>query len=81
MDSADVFPGSAVASVFGLASMGSGFGGTLFTLIMGWAVGHLSYTPVFIGFGIMPMVCTLALWNMAWPLRSATGPEPGLARS
>ena len=36
----DVFPKSTVASVYGLASMGSGIGGMLFTLITGWAVDH-----------------------------------------
>ena len=78
---ADVFPGSAVASVYGLASMASGFGGMLFTLITGWVVDRCSYTPVFIGFGIMPPVCALILWTMAGPLRSATSPEPVLASS
>jgi MFS transporter, ACS family, hexuronate transporter len=72
---ADVFPGGAVASVYGLASMGSGFGGMLFTLITGWVVDHYSYTPVFIGFGIMPLICALILWSLAGPLR------PTLARS
>ena len=77
----DVFRGSAVASVYGLASMGSGFGGMLFTLITGWVVDHYSYTPAFIGFGIMPLVCALILWTMAGPLRSATSGEPALASS
>lgn len=67
---ADVFPGGAVASVYGLASMGSGFGGMLFTLITGWVVDHYSYTPVFIGFGIMPLLCALILWTLAGPLHS-----------
>ncbi|MGA3072323.1 MAG: MFS transporter [Bryobacteraceae bacterium] len=70
---ADVFPGSAVASVYGLASMGSGFGGMLFTLITGWVVDHYSYRPVFIGFGIMPLICALILWTLAGPLRPAGG--------
>ena len=70
-----------VASVYGLASMGSGFGGMLFTLITGWVVDHYSYTPAFIGFGIMPLVCALILWTMAGPLRSATSGEPALASS
>jgi len=68
---ADVFPGSAVASVYGLASMGSGFGGMLFTLITGWVVDHYSYTPVFIGFGILPLICALILWTLAGPLQPA----------
>jgi ACS family hexuronate transporter-like MFS transporter len=61
---ADVFPKTAVASVFGLASMGSGFGGMVFTLITGWVVEHYSYTPVFFGFGIMPLISATILWTL-----------------
>ena len=61
----DVFPKSAVASVYGLASMGSGFGGMVFTLITGWAVERYSYTPVFFGFGVLPLVCAGILWAFA----------------
>jgi ACS family hexuronate transporter-like MFS transporter len=61
---ADVFGKHAVASVYGLASMGSGFGGMLFTLITGWVVDHYSYTPVFIGFGILPLICATLLWTL-----------------
>jgi MFS transporter, ACS family, hexuronate transporter len=72
---ADVFPGQAVATVYGLASMGSGFGGMLFTLLTGWAVDRFSYTPVFFGFGLMPLVCALILWIFLGPLRPP--PSPG----
>jgi ACS family hexuronate transporter-like MFS transporter len=65
----DVFPGNAVASVYGLASMGSGFGGMVFTLITGWVVEHYSYTPVFFGFGVLPLICASILWVFAGPLR------------
>jgi len=65
----DVFSKNNVASVFGLASMGSGFGGMLFTLITGWVVDHYSYTPVFIGFGIVPLICATILWTLMGPLR------------
>lgn len=61
----DVFPKTAVASVYGLASMGSGFGGMLFTLITGWAVERYSYTPVFFGFGVLPLICASILWVFA----------------
>ena len=73
---ADVFPKNAVGSVYGFASMGSGFGGMIFTLITGWAVDHYSYTPVFIGFGIMPLICSAIIWTLLGPLRppqAATG--------
>jgi MFS transporter, ACS family, hexuronate transporter len=65
---ADIFPRGAVASVYGLASMGSGFGGMVFTLITGWVVDHYSYTPVFIGFGVLPLIASLILWIFAGPL-------------
>jgi ACS family hexuronate transporter-like MFS transporter len=61
----DVFPKTAVASVYGLASMGSGFGGMVFTLITGWAVEKYSYTPVFFGFGVTPLICASILWAFA----------------
>jgi len=65
---ADVFPKNAVGSVYGLASMGSGFGGMVFTLTTGWVVEHYSYTPVFIGFGLMPLLCAAILWLFLGPL-------------
>ena len=55
---------NAVASVYGLASMGSGFGGMVFTLITGWVVEHHSYTPVFFGFGVIPLICATILWTL-----------------
>ena len=65
---ADVFPKNAVGSVYGLASMGSGFGGMVFTTITGWVVEHYSYTPVFIGFGFVPLICASILWLFLGPL-------------
>ncbi len=66
---ADVFPRNVQASIWGLASMGSGFGGILFALLTGWVVDHYSFVPVFIGFGLMPMVCVLIVWLLVGPLR------------
>jgi ACS family hexuronate transporter-like MFS transporter len=68
---ADVFPGNAVGSIWGLASMGAGFGGMLFAAITGWVVDHYSYTPVFFGFGLMPLVCATIVWTISGPLRQA----------
>jgi MFS transporter, ACS family, hexuronate transporter len=65
----DVFPQNVVASVYGFASMGSGFGGMLFTLITGWVVDHYSYTPVFIGFGLLPLICATILWTLLGELQ------------
>lgn len=66
---ADVFPRNVLASIWGLAGMGSGFGGIVFSLLTGWVVDHYSFVPVFIGFGIMPMVCVLIVWLVVGPLR------------
>ena len=83
----DVFPKNSVASVYGLASMGSGFGGMLFTLATGWLVDHYSYTPVFIGFGLLPLICATILWfvvgklrpiDMARTIRGVTLEEPAI---
>jgi ACS family hexuronate transporter-like MFS transporter len=65
---ADVFPKNLVGSVFGLASMGAGFGGMVFSLITGWVVDHYSYRPVFFGFGLMPMVCAGLIWALLGPI-------------
>lgn len=66
---ADVFPKSAVASVWGLASLGAGSGGMLFALITGWAVDHYSFTPVFIGFGLIPFIALFILLALIGPIR------------
>jgi ACS family hexuronate transporter-like MFS transporter len=52
----DLYPRNTLGSIWGLASMGAGFGGMLFTLVTGWVVQRWSYTPVFIGFGLIPLV-------------------------
>ncbi len=52
----DVFPKNALASVWGLASMGSGFGGMCFMALSGWLIGKVGYVPVFIGYGVMPLI-------------------------
>lgn len=61
---ADVFPKNAVGSVWGLASMGAGFGGMVFSLITGWVVDHYSYVPVFFGFAIIPLLAAAIVWTL-----------------
>ena len=68
---ADVIPKHSVATVYGMASMGSGFGGMVFALITGWVVDHYSYVPVFLGFGVLPLICALILWLFAGPLQQS----------
>jgi MFS transporter, ACS family, hexuronate transporter len=65
---ADVFPKQVLASIWGLASVGSGFGGMLFSLITGWLVDHYSYVPVFVMFGITPLIFALIICFVIGPL-------------
>lgn len=65
----DVFPKNMVASVWGLASMGAGFGGMLFGWLSGWMIDRYGYTPVFIGYGIMPLVAASLVLFALGPLR------------
>ncbi len=61
---ADRFPRNTVGSVWGIASMGAGFGGMIFSLATGWVVDHYSYMPVFVGFGILPLVAASIVWSI-----------------
>jgi len=65
----DVFPKRAVATIWGLASMGSGIGGMCFMAISGWAIARYGYTPVFIGYGLMPVIALLLVAYGIGPLR------------
>jgi ACS family hexuronate transporter-like MFS transporter len=64
----DLFPKNAVASIWGLASMGSGFGGMTFSLITGWLVDHYSFKPAFALFGVTPIIAAALIW---WLPRTA----------
>jgi ACS family hexuronate transporter-like MFS transporter len=61
---ADIYPKNVLGSIWGLASMGSGFGGMIFALLTGVVVDHFSFLPVFIGFGLTPLVCAGILWTV-----------------
>lgn len=65
---ADVFPKNSVGSVWGLASMGAGFGGMLFMGLSGWLIGRFGYTPVFIGYGILPLIALAIVLFLIGPL-------------
>jgi len=65
---ADVYPKHVVASVYGLASMGSGFGGMVFAPLTGRVIDRYSYVPVFFAFGLMPLLCAAILWTLLGPL-------------
>src|SRR5581483_1291529 len=59
---ADVYPQDAVASVWGFASVGSGFGGMLFALLTGWIVQRYSFSTAFVLFGLLPLVAAILVW-------------------
>lgn len=61
---ADRFPKNTVGSVWGIASMGAGFGGMVFSLVTGWIVDHYSYVPVFVLFGIVPLIAAGIIWTL-----------------
>jgi ACS family hexuronate transporter-like MFS transporter len=61
---ADVFPTGAVASIWGFASMGAGFGGMIFSLVTGWLVDRYSFHPAFVLFGILPLIAAWMVWTL-----------------
>ena len=73
---ADVVPLSATASVWGVASVGSGLGGAVFQSISGITVKNLSakfnysiaYNAVFIGYGLIALIGIAILLFMTGPL-------------
>jgi hypothetical protein len=40
-------------------------------LLTGWVIDHYSYVPVFLGFGITPLVCAGIIWGLLGPIRPA----------
>jgi len=69
---ADAFPKNVVGSIWGIASMGSGLGGMIFALLTGWVLDHFSYVPVFVGFGLLPLVSAGMLWTLLGPISAAS---------
>ena len=65
----DVVPTNMVASVWGLASMGSGFGGMLFSWLSGRVIDQYGYTPVFIAYGVMPLIAASLVLCFMGPLK------------
>lgn len=70
---AEVFPKNALGSIWGLASVGSGLGGMLFQWLSGRLVDRFGYYPVFMGYGIMPLIAVAIVLFLIGPLR----PHPG----
>jgi ACS family hexuronate transporter-like MFS transporter len=76
----DLFPQSYVGSVAGLGGVGAGIGTILSTLAIGWIVDRFSYTPVLVGFSILPPIGTAILLLLTFgtlPIkRETTGTVP-----
>ena len=72
----DVVPLNATASVWGIASVGAGLGGSIFQAISGVTIEHLSktkgysfaYNTVFIGYGVMALIAVLIILFLIGPL-------------
>jgi MFS transporter, ACS family, aldohexuronate transporter len=60
----DAFPSEVVASIWGFASMGSGIGAMVFSLLTGWLVDHYSFHPTFVLFGILPAISAWIVWKL-----------------
>jgi ACS family hexuronate transporter-like MFS transporter len=48
----------------------SGLGGMVFVLVTGWLVERYSYVPVFLFFGLIPLICVTVLWLLMGSLES-----------
>lgn len=72
----DVYDPDAVASVWGVASTGSGLGGMLFSLVTGWLVQRYAFGPAFLLFGALPLVAAMLVWTLP---KRAEASDPGAA--
>lgn len=72
----DAFPADVVASVWGFASMGSGVGAMVFSLLTGWIVDHYSFLPTFALFGALPVISAWMVWTLPRQMRQVSTPVP-----
>lgn len=66
---AEVFSKNTVGSIWGLASMGAGFGGMLFSWLSGRLIDRVGYYPVFVGYGVMPLIGIALILFAIGPLK------------
>jgi ACS family hexuronate transporter-like MFS transporter len=74
---AEVFPRNMVGSIWGLASVGSGFGGMIFSWLSGKAIDAHGYGPAFVAYGIMPLIAVSIVLFAMGPLQ----PHPAFAQT
>jgi ACS family hexuronate transporter-like MFS transporter len=72
----DLYPKALVGTVFGIVAAGSGLGGIVSTALVGFAVTHYSYSPVFAVMGVLhPLALLLILplrrYNIVLPAQAA----------
>ncbi len=72
----DVFPRNMVGSIWGLASMGAGFGGMIFSWLSGRMIDLYGYKPVFIGYGIIPLISLALVLFALGPLQPLAEFQP-----
>jgi ACS family hexuronate transporter-like MFS transporter len=68
--SADLFPRREVGTVTGLAGCVAGIGNLAFTLVIGWFVSRVGYTPFFIALGFGDLIGATVLWTVVKPLKA-----------
>jgi ACS family hexuronate transporter-like MFS transporter len=67
----DLFPEHTVGRATGLTGVAGGLSGLLFPLLTGYLVDHVSYKPVFLMVGLMPLVGTALLFLLGRQYRSS----------
>jgi ACS family hexuronate transporter-like MFS transporter len=71
----DLFPDHQVGRAAGLMGIAGGLSGMLFPLLTGVLVDRVSYTPVFLLVGLMPLAGTFALFAVGRKYRTLDRPE------
>ena len=75
----DLFPEHQVGRAAGLMGIAGGLGGMLFPLLTGVLVDRISYTPVFLLVGLMPLAGTVALFAVGRKYRQLDQPATAAA--
>jgi len=70
----DLFPDYQVGRATGLTGIAGGLSGMLFPLLTGVLVDRISYTPVFLFVGLMPLAGTVALFAVGRKYRMLDKP-------
>jgi ACS family hexuronate transporter-like MFS transporter len=60
----DVFGKNEVATATGLAGMSGYLGATLFTMLFGYLVTHVGYSPLFVVLAVFDLLAAIVVWTM-----------------